>query len=226
MSITWKGRRHRTVSHTYTLPTPLIHRSTLCSLTTRLGALNNLGNLYRDCNLHGLAEKSFMDGFILSSNTSALALTNLFIARRTLNKWEGAEEMTENIIRLTGEEMDRKRVLREGNFHMTSEEKQALSHAPPLMPYDSLLLSSTPPSFRLLIASNNSWPYESVQRLNKLNDELAPGNKITVSYLSYDFRDHPMCHLTRALVLGHKKDIFKTVLLSYGLNDNSVHRKR
>ena len=262
----------------------MVGYSEKASTATRLGALNNLGHLYRDSNNHDQAEQSFMDAFILSGNTSSYSLTNLYIARRTLNKWEGAEDLIDEILRLGGEVMEQRTILRQGNVLKTnvqkvrlSEEQLATSHlatgthellrikrdspesnatilthhpnlccaslrfaslrfaslrssqqslqSPPLMPYDSLLLSATSPSHRLLIASMACAPYESVQRLNKLNEDLAVSNKITVSYLSYDFRDHPMGHLTRALVLGHDKDGFRTVLLSYGVNDGSIHRR-
>lgn len=195
------------------------------STITRLSALNNLGHVYRESNYHDLAERVFMDAYVLSGNTSAYALTNVYTARRTLNKWEGAEELIDDLIQLGKEEMERKMTLMQSNVPITDEEEQSLQSAPPLMPYDSLLLSATSPSHRLLIASISTSPFKSVQRLNKLNEGLAIGNKITVSYLSYDFRDHPMGHLTRALVLGHEKDAFRTVLLSYGVNDGSVHRR-
>jgi len=204
----------------------LVAQSKEAPVGTRLMALNNLGNLYRDNNLHNLAEQSFTEAFAMSENTSATALSNLYVARRTLNKWEGAEQMMEDIIKLSGSELDRRKFHSEGHVALTSLEKQELSRSPSLLPYDSLLLSSASPSFRLRIASSTSMPYESVQRLYKLREGLAIGKKITVCYLSYDFRDHPMGHLTRALVLGHTKPTFRSVLLSYGANDGSKHRKR
>ena len=194
-------------------------------LETKLMALNNLGNLYRDSNLHDLAEDAFRRGFEMSGNSSATALVNLIVARRTLNKWEGLEGTAENIVQLCEKEMARRRSLRALNNGQTSVEKQKLDTAPPLLPYDSLLLSAATPSFRKLVAIATSEPYIDMLRFGKFSQVWAPGNKITLCYLSYDFRDHPMGHLTRALVTGHSKSIFKTTLGSYGINDKSRHRR-
>ena len=51
-------------------------------------------------------------------------------------------------------------------------------------------------------------------------------SKITVGYLSHDFRDHPVAHLMVSLFGLHNRDEFEIFCYSHGPGDGSYHRKR
>lgn len=55
---------------------------------------------------------------------------------------------------------------------------------------------------------------------------LLPVSPLRLSYLSYDFRDHPMGHLTQGLITSHHPDRFMVQAASYGPPDNSTYRRR
>lgn len=57
-------------------------------------------------------------------------------------------------------------------------------------------------------------------------DRTSVSNRITVGYLSNDFNDHPMAHLTLGLFAMHNRDDFRVFCYSYGLDDGSHYRKR
>lgn len=56
-------------------------------------------------------------------------------------------------------------------------------------------------------------------------DRTSVSNRITVGYLSNDFNDHPMAHLTLGLFAMHNRDDFRVFCYSYGLDDGSHYRK-
>jgi protein O-GlcNAc transferase len=53
-----------------------------------------------------------------------------------------------------------------------------------------------------------------------------PPSPITIAYLSNDFRNHPVAHLTLSLFRLHNRDQFKIVCYSYGEDDGSPYRKK
>lgn len=50
-------------------------------------------------------------------------------------------------------------------------------------------------------------------------------NKIRIAYYSYDFRDHPVAHLTNRLFMLHDRDTFEVYCYSYGPDDGSEIRE-
>lgn len=53
-----------------------------------------------------------------------------------------------------------------------------------------------------------------------------PSQKIRIGYYSFDFRNHPVAHLTARLFEVHDKDCFEVFAYSYGPDDNSNIRAR
>lgn len=49
--------------------------------------------------------------------------------------------------------------------------------------------------------------------------------RITIGYLSYDFRNHPVAHLMLGLFRLHNRDGFEILCYSYGPNDDSYYRQ-
>jgi predicted O-linked N-acetylglucosamine transferase (SPINDLY family) len=52
-----------------------------------------------------------------------------------------------------------------------------------------------------------------------------PRKKLTVGYLSGDFRNHPVAHLVRGLFQRHDRDCFQVIGYSYGPDDGSAYRQ-
>ncbi len=50
--------------------------------------------------------------------------------------------------------------------------------------------------------------------------------RITIGYLSVDFRNHAVAHLILGMIRRHDRNRFRIVCASYGKNDNSPYRKR
>lgn len=53
-----------------------------------------------------------------------------------------------------------------------------------------------------------------------------PPSPLRITYLSYDFRDHPMGHLTQGIVTSHTAGRVVVQAASYGPADNSTYRRR
>jgi len=50
--------------------------------------------------------------------------------------------------------------------------------------------------------------------------------KITIGYLSNDFRNHPVAHLIAGLFAAHNRERFRIIAYSYGEDDSSFYRKK
>ena len=73
---------------------------------------------------------------------------------------------------------------------------------------------------------------EIAKRVSKLERSFstdrarATSSKITVGYLSANFNNHPMAHLTGGLFALHDRRDFDILAFSYGRNDESTYRKK
>ena len=56
--------------------------------------------------------------------------------------------------------------------------------------------------------------------------ERAAHDRIRLAYLSGDFREHPMSHLTAGMFEQHDRSRFETIAISYGEDDGSAMRAR
>lgn len=61
-----------------------------------------------------------------------------------------------------------------------------------------------------------------------INKQLTPleGRRLRIGYISYDFRNHPVAHLTARLFEVHDRDKFEIFVYSYGPDDGSSVRER
>ena len=78
-----------------------------------------------------------------------------------------------------------------------------------------------------------SWSYDIDRAISALKIDfsfddrrLVKAEKIIVGYLSNDFRNHAMAHLTLGLYGLHNRDEFKIFCYSYGEDDGSYHSTR
>lgn len=110
-----------------------------------------------------------------------------------------------------------------------TREALALGTRPPETPFISLTRHADP-ARNFEIAT--SWSAEIARAINASHIDLSfdhrrsPETKIVVGYLSSDFRNHPVAHLTLGLFGLHDRDTFKVFCYSYGMDDGSDCRKR
>jgi len=124
--------------------------------------------------------------------------------------WEKLEQLTPQLENLTREALDKR-------------------ESPPESPYTSLTRTGDPHrNFEIAVSwSNDIEKSVSQWGLNfRLDDRKSPKKTITVGYLSHDFRNHAIAHLTVSLFGLHDREAFKVIGYSYGENDGSYYRKR
>ncbi len=86
------------------------------------------------------------------------------------------------------------------------------------------------PSYNFAVAK--SWSRDIAKSVSHLNirfsfeDRRSSKTKITVGYLSNDFRNHPTSHIILGLFGLHNRDKFKVFCYSYGHDDGSHYRKQ
>jgi protein O-GlcNAc transferase len=56
--------------------------------------------------------------------------------------------------------------------------------------------------------------------------EIYPHDRLRIAYLSADFNEHPMAHLTAGLYEHHDRSQFEVTAISFGRDDNSQIRRR
>lgn len=89
----------------------------------------------------------------------------------------------------------------------------------------ALLAMSNEPLDHLLCArifANHYYPPQEAM----WQGEIYEHKKIRVAYVSPDFREHPVGHLTAGIFENHDKDKFETIAISLGIDDNSRLRER
>ncbi|GMH56977.1 hypothetical protein TrST_g9701 [Triparma strigata] len=203
----------------------LNNQKTMSPITVEM-ALNNRGQLFRTIDQHELALISFRDCYEFSSGANLASLVNVWVAKRTLSDWNFDRSIVRE--KIEDEVKERWRLIDGGETANTVLSKaQILSSATSLLPYDSLLLPLTTPNFRKDIAVLTSYIYSKnvASSLSGGRTTKKTTSAINIAYVSYDFRDHPMGHLTRGLITGHSKDSFIVGCVSYGEDDGSFHRK-
>ena len=62
--------------------------------------------------------------------------------------------------------------------------------------------------------------------LSVVDQLVQPGNKLRIGYLSFDFRNHPMGHLTLGLLRDTDRSKFVVSAYQYGNDDKSKQRER
>ncbi|GMH48034.1 hypothetical protein TL16_g00200 [Triparma laevis f. inornata] len=208
----------------------ILNNKQLMSPITVEMAFNNRGQLFRSIDQHELALISFQNCYEYSNGNNLASLVNVWVAKRTLSDWNFDESIINT--KIDGEVKERWHLINGGQSSSPILSKaQILSTAPSLLPYDSLLLPLTTPKFRKEIALLTSYIYSKNIASSLFGGrttrktQKTPSTAINLVYVSYDFRDHPMGHLTRGLVTGHSKNSFIVGCVSYGEDDSSEHRR-
>lgn len=93
-----------------------------------------------------------------------------------------------------------------------------------LTPFDGTLLAHMPAPLQREATRAYLSGLESIAHC-----QLSPSALTTplrISYLSYDYRDHPMGHLTQGIITSHDPQRFQVIAASYGPDDGSKYRRR
>ena len=61
---------------------------------------------------------------------------------------------------------------------------------------------------------------------NLIYKKRITSRKITIGYLSNNFKNHPTAHLIGGLFKHHNREKFNVYCYSYGINDNSIYRRQ
>ncbi len=105
----------------------------------------------------------------------------------------------------------------------------AAGRRPGEMPLLNLYLRDDPAENRAVAAA---WSRDIAARVAPWRGRLpatpprTPGSRLTVGYLSYDFRDHAMGHLIGKLLETHDRGRFRVLAYSAGPDDGSAYRRR
>ncbi|KAH8055493.1 protein N-acetylglucosaminyltransferase [Aureococcus anophagefferens] len=184
----------------------------------RLNALNNLGQTFRDGNLHDRAEAVFGEAVAFAPDDGT-SLGNLMTARRTICKWAGFEETQRGLLAIVEASLaDFEGRRRRGAGVGRRDVDLAV------MPYDATLLQHFPND--VLRRLTSAQVFQRFGHAAPPPPRRARRSRLRVGYLSFDFREHPMGYLTRRLVSDHDPAVVETFVLSYGENDASVLRTR
>ncbi|RLN32139.1 hypothetical protein BBJ28_00007066 [Nothophytophthora sp. Chile5] len=139
-------------------------------------------------------------------------LVDAMTAKRPLCHWEGMETLEDHVLSTTQREL--------------AVRKDGVS----LLPYDSTLIKVSD-AFRKRLAIASAKVYDQHNTLELLPSlwlenepswsRLTTPKRLKVGYLSFDFRDHPMGHLTLGLIEQHTalaSSNVETFCFSYGPN--------
>ena len=162
-------------------------------------ALCNRGIILTDFKLNDLAIQTF-ERLLLVSPDYDYALGLLSFAKLHACSWDNLDKYNSMII--------------EG---IHSSKRVCKSQA--------LLAISNEPHDHLLCAQIFARHFYPAQK-PIWQGEIYDHKKIRIAYISPDFREHPVGHLTAGIFENHDKDKFEIIAISLGVDDNSRLRER
>lgn len=173
---------------------------------------NNLGNVQRELGLLSQAIKSYQQAFKLNPKLHH-ALVHLVHQKQHICDWTNLESDIQRIRQWVQSEP----TAQVSPFAFLSmptttadEQQQCASHWVKQRFYKHLKTSLT----------NSAKEHVIDASIRK------PSKKLTIGYLSADFRLHPLAFLITELIERHDKTLFDVLGFSYGVNDKSPERKR
>jgi protein O-GlcNAc transferase len=194
----------------------LAHEDYVVNMATtveeKLQGMHNKGTFLKEYNLLSNALELYSEMMAIAPMDS-YALGDLMNAKRSLCEWRGLETLEDKVLAAAEEK-----------FNHEAPDEPAV-----FLPFDSTLMK-TSDVFRKQLASRASRIYEQPSTLGllplpwsenalTLERPLTP-QRLKVGYLSFDFRDHPMGHLTLGLIEQHAALArgVDTICYSYGPN--------
>ncbi|KAE8912164.1 hypothetical protein PF005_g5379 [Phytophthora fragariae] len=195
------------------------HEDRVIQLSTttdeKLEGMHNKGVFLKEYGFLVKALKVY-DEMLAIASVESYVLVDMMNAKRLFCDWKGMETLEEQVVTATQRQFD---------LEIPEEPVQ-------LLPYDSTLLKLSD-SFRKRLAVKASEKYQQPSTLELLpllwtENESSLGRPLTpqrlkVGYLSFDFRDHPMGHLTLGLIEQHAAlaQGVDTICYSYGPNSEA-----
>ncbi|KAG6572510.1 putative UDP-N-acetylglucosamine-peptide N-acetylglucosaminyltransferase 110 kDa subunit [Phytophthora cinnamomi] len=187
------------------------------AMTTKqkLEGMHNKGVFLREYGFLARALDVYSQMLAIAS-VESYVLVDIMNAKRLFCDWRDMEALENQVVAAAQRQLD---------FEMPEEPVQFL-------PYDSTLLK-LPDNFRKTLAMRASKQYEQPSTLELLPlpwreneptwDRPLTPQRLKVGYLSFDFRDHPMGHLTLGLIEQHAALArgVDTICYSYGPNSEA-----
>lgn len=178
-----------------------------------MSAIGNKAVFLREAGYITEALETQMLGLKVNPNDPR-ALSNIMTMQRVICDWKGLEALEEHLVEMV--------------------KKQELSDNPTvrgvsLLPYDSTLVKLSD-AFRRQLAEKYAATFDQSATVGLLPSRWAlystTRSRLRVGYISYDFRAHPMGHLTLALIDSHNRKRVEVYCFSYGPDDRSEWRRR
>ena len=181
----------------------------------KVNALNNKGQFLRDSGLVQEALEAHEEALkLLPANSQTLV--NVINSRRQLCRWEKSDDLLQKLFQVVRESLN-------------NGEKACI------MPYDATLINR-PPEWLTAIAISSSASWKNIDDVSmylespiseaEMQKNVQHSGQLRIGYLSYDYRDHPMGHLTLGAIDHHDRTKFDIHAYSYGPNDGSEWRLR
>lgn len=176
------------------------YNKTLELVPNHVSALNNLGIIYRSRKQYPDAIRCFQNALNINPGHSN-SLSQLAISLRYICDWDHFEQTRSALTQW-----------------------QSSGHEAP-NPFSFLMWSDDPQAQQLCARAYTKASIKTVsQPIN--GSPSATDTRIKVAYLSTDFREHPVAHLTAELYELHDRDQFEITAIAYGESDSSPMRKR
>ncbi|WP_246556391.1 tetratricopeptide repeat protein [Desulfonema magnum] len=172
-------------------------------------AYNNLGNAYKDQSKFDESVSCYKKALELRPDYTK-AYSYLVRQLQQTCAWQELAELSPRLEALTKEELERGAKTSESPF-MNLTRSRELAHN---------------------LAVAKSWAAAAAKPFSNLNLNFSFDNrrsekrKITVGYLSSDFRNHAVSHLMLGVFGLHNRDEFNVFCYSHGPDDGSYYRKK
>lgn len=205
-------------------------------------ALHNIGNLYKDAEMPGKAETYYKKAI---SKDPGLYKThiNLGIVLQEQNRCKEALSCYENAVQLkpdAGKPYSHMvHLLRENcNWDLLKPYEDKLTQLtqyalntnkkPDEMPFLNLTRCQDP-GLNLKVAA--AWSRDIKRKVSHVDSDFTfhgkkEKDKLTIGYLSNNFKNHPTSHLVGGIFNLHDRNRFNVNCYSYGKDDNSYYRKK
>jgi predicted O-linked N-acetylglucosamine transferase (SPINDLY family) len=197
----------------------------------------NLGTIYFNRRQLPLAIETYTQGLALDPNLFH-AYNNIGVCHQALSNpveairnFEKALEIAPDFSPALGGALDQKAHICDwAGFDDVRRRVARLVHTTnttPISPFVALAVFEDPAELRHWATLASNELFASVNGVAPC--ELKPRRKhkkIRLGYYSYDFRDHPVAHLTARLFELHNRDFFDIYAYSYGPDDGCEARKR
>ncbi|ETI50642.1 hypothetical protein F443_05800 [Phytophthora nicotianae P1569] len=196
----------------------LEHEDCVIKLATttkeKLQGMHNKGVFLKEYNLLSCALEVYNEMLTIDS-VESYVLIDMMNAKRSYCDWKGMEKLENQVI-----------LAAQRQFELESPQE-----SPMFLPFDSTLLK-VPDIFRKRLAIRASKVYEQPSTLELLPlswsdneptwDRPVTPKRLKIGYLSFDYRDHPMGHLTLGLIEQHAALARGVDTICYSYGPNSV----